>query len=101
MPTLSAAFELSPSAGFLEATRINQPRCARSTCVGWASFLLVDAAIAPIFRYFDILAFESTHQAFDGLERVANWRHALAQRPSIKAAVAEDYATRLRQHLQD
>jgi glutathione S-transferase len=38
---------------------------------------------------------------FDGLERVANWRRALAQRPSVKAAVAEDYATRLRQHLQD
>lgn len=51
---------------------------------------MVDAFIAPIFRYFDMLAFESTHHVFDGLDRVANWRRALAQRPSIKAAVAED-----------
>lgn len=68
---------------------------------GGEDFSMVDAVVAPIFRYFDIIAFESTHQVFDGLERVANWRRALAQRPSIKAAVAEDYATRLRQHLQD
>lgn len=65
------------------------------------NFSMVDAAIAPIFRYFDILAFGSTHPVFDGLERVANWRRALAQRPSIKEAVAQDYATRFLQHLQD
>ncbi|MBD8658489.1 glutathione S-transferase family protein [Oxalobacteraceae sp. CFBP 13730] len=64
-------------------------------------FSMVDVAIAPIFRYFDILAFDSIHPVFDGLERVANWRRALAQRPSIKAAVAQDYATRFLQHLRD
>jgi len=64
-------------------------------------FSMVDAAIAPVFRYFDILDFESTHPVFDGLNRVANWRCALARRPSVEAAVAEDYATRFRRHLQE
>jgi glutathione S-transferase len=64
-------------------------------------FSMVDAVIAPIFRYFDLLAFELNPPVFDGLERVANWRRALAQRPSVKAAVAQDYATRLLQHLQN
>jgi glutathione S-transferase len=32
---------------------------------------------------------------------VANWRRALAQRPSIRAAVAKDYVTRFRKHFQD
>ncbi|RMO84482.1 Glutathione S-transferase [Pseudomonas syringae pv. philadelphi] len=68
---------------------------------GGDHFSMVDAAIAPIFRYFDILAFESNHPAFNGLKRVADWRRALAQRQSIKAAVAKDYASRFVQHLQN
>lgn len=62
---------------------------------------MVDAFIAPVLRYFDLLAFESSHPVFDGLERVAIWRRALARRPSVRAAVADDYAARLRQHLHD
>jgi glutathione S-transferase len=62
-------------------------------------FSMVDAAIAPVFRYFDVLDFESTHHVFVGLKRVANWRLALARRPSIQAAVAQDYGTRFRKHL--
>ena len=68
---------------------------------GGKDFSMVDAFIAPIFRYFDMLAAESSQQLFDGLERIAIWRRALARRPSIRTAVADDYATRLRQHLQD
>lgn len=64
-------------------------------------FSMVDAAIAPVFRYFDILDFEPTHPVFDGLRLIANWRLALAGRSSIQAAVAEDYATRFRKHLQE
>lgn len=64
-------------------------------------FSMVDAAIAPAFRYFDILDFDSTHHVFDGLERVANWRLALARRPSIQMAVAKDYANRFRKHLRE
>ena len=68
---------------------------------GGKAFSMVDAFIAPVFRYFDLLAFESGHPVFDGLERVAIWRRALARRPSVRAAVADDYAARLRQHLHD
>lgn len=62
---------------------------------------MVDIAVAPVFRYFDILGFEPNHQLFDGLNRVADWRRALASRFSIQAAVAEDYAIRFRNHLQE
>ncbi|MNV52342.1 glutathione S-transferase family protein [Variovorax paradoxus] len=67
------------------------------------SFSMVDAVMAPIFRYFDILDFdfEPTHHVFDGLRRVANWRLALARRSSIQAAVTQDYATWLREHLRE
>lgn len=64
-------------------------------------FSMVDAAIAPVFRYFDTLDLGSSHPLFEGLSRVANWRRPLAQRPSVKAAVSEDYATLFRKHLQN
>lgn len=64
-------------------------------------FSMVDAAMAPVFRYFDILGFEPVHPVFDGLKRVADWRRVLARRPSIQAAVPEDYAPLFRMHLQD
>lgn len=60
---------------------------------------MVDIAVAPVFRYFDILGFKPNHQLFDGLSRVADWRSALASRFSIQAAVAEDYAIRFCNHL--
>ena len=58
-------------------------------------FGLVDAAFAPVFRYFD--AFEALAGADlpPGLTRVANWRAALAERPSVAGAVAPDYPGRL------
>lgn len=62
---------------------------------------MVDIAVAPVFRYFDILGHESHHPLFDGLNRVADWRRALASRFSIQAAVAEDYAIRFCKHLQE
>jgi glutathione S-transferase len=58
-------------------------------------FSLVDAVFAPIFRYFDVFDMIAEHGVFDGLPRVANWRKALAARPSVKAAVGDDYAARL------
>ena len=65
------------------------------------TFCMVDIAIAPVFRYFDILGFKPEHRLFIGLHRVAEWRCALASRASIQAAVAEDYAARFRKHLQE
>lgn len=64
-------------------------------------FSMVDAAMAPVFRYFDMLGFEPSHPVFDGLKRVADWRLALAWRPSSQAAVGKDYATLFLTHLQE
>lgn len=58
-------------------------------------FTLVDAVFGPIFRYFD---------SFDGIgdfgilvdkPKTADWRQALAARPSVRDAVAPDYPERL------
>jgi glutathione S-transferase len=61
-----------------------------------ARFSLVDAVFAPIFRYFDVFDTLTPTGVFSGLEKVAGWRAALMQRPSVRAAVAEDYAERLK-----
>jgi glutathione S-transferase len=55
-------------------------------------FGLVDAVFGPVFRYFEVIPPEGL---FDGLPRVQAWRAALAQRPSVRDAVAADYAARL------
>lgn len=58
-------------------------------------FGLVDAAFGPVFRYLD--AFETLAGATlaRDLPRVARWRGALADRPSVAGAVAQDYPERL------
>ncbi len=58
------------------------------------AFSLVDAAFAPVFRYFD---------AFDRLPglmlikqpKLGHWRRMLGARPSVRAAVVPDFADRL------
>lgn len=56
-----------------------------------ARFSLVDAAFAPIFRYYD--TFEATIGLTDlaPFDRIADWRTALAARPSVQNAVSTDY----------
>ena len=60
-----------------------------------ASFSLVDAAFAPAFRYLGVVDHGDTLGLLDGLAGVTRWRDALAERPSVKSAVVEDYAQRL------
>jgi glutathione S-transferase len=64
-----------------------------------ASFSIVDAVFAPVFRYFD--AFESVGEPgfFDHTPRVRAWRAALSARPSVRAAALPDHAERLRDFL--
>ena len=66
------------------------------------AFSLVDAVFAPVFRYFDVFDTIAPTGVFEGLPRVMAWRRALAARPSVRAAVTEDYGARLnvflRQH---
>lgn len=91
----AAAFEakradLAAKAAWLERALADGPWFAG------ARFGLVDAAFAPVFRYFD--AFEAHLPplgVMDGLPRLAAWRAALAARPSVRGAVAPDYPERL------
>lgn len=89
-----AAFEATRSA---LAVRMGQIDAALGDGPWFAgtSFSLVDAAFAPVFRYFD--AFDGFWQGhvFDVAPRTARWRAALAGRPSVRGAVAGDYAARL------
>jgi glutathione S-transferase len=61
-----------------------------------ASFSLVDAVFAPVFRYFDAFDRNGDFGILDGLPCVARWRRSLAARPSVRAAVTDDYDERLR-----
>ena len=58
-------------------------------------FSLVDAAFAPVFRYWDVFDEIAAFGSFDGLPRVQAWRAALAMRESVRLAAAPDYAQRL------
>jgi len=59
------------------------------------AFSLVDAAFAPAFRYFDVLDRLVDLGLFEAAPRTADWRAALAARPSVILAVARDYPARL------
>ncbi len=54
-------------------------------------FSLVDAVFAPAFRYFDLIDRLVDHGIFKDTPKVNAWRKALAERPSVKAAVTPDY----------
>ena len=58
-----------------------------------SAFSVVDAAFAPVFRYFEVI---DPAGLLDRLPRLAAWRGALAARPSVRQAVAADYRQRLR-----
>jgi glutathione S-transferase len=60
-------------------------------------FSLVDAAFAPVFRYFDVFDRVSGVDPFAQTPKVRAWRSALAQRPSVRMAVGADYPALLRE----
>lgn len=61
-----------------------------------AAFSVVDAAFAPVFRYFEVIDEVQAPGLFDALPRLQAWRTALAGRASVREAVAADYPRRLR-----
>lgn len=63
------------------------------------AFHLVDAVYGPIFRYFDTIEADLPLDVFARCERVLRWRRALAQRPSVQAAVSREYPALLRDFL--
>ena len=58
-------------------------------------FTLVDAAFAPAFRYFEVIDDIVGFDVLAGTPKVARWRRALSRRPSVVAAVSDDYSERL------
>ncbi|MGJ4889780.1 glutathione S-transferase family protein [Bradyrhizobium sp. HKCCYLRH3099] len=64
-----------------------------------AQFSLVDAVFAPVFRYFDVFDAYGDLGIFASTPKVRAWREQLAQRPSVKTAVGEDYPQLLRAFL--
>ena len=54
-------------------------------------FSLVDAVFGPVFRYFDTFERIADFGILTGKSKVHSWRMALAERPSVKGAVSENY----------
>jgi glutathione S-transferase len=63
------------------------------------AFSLVDAVFAPVFRYVDAFDRIGDFGILAGKPKLARWRRSLAERPSVRDAVAPDYPERLRAFL--
>ncbi len=59
------------------------------------SFGIVDAAYAPVFRYLDAFETFSDLKLLEHAPAVQGWRQRLANRPSVRAAVLDDFHERL------
>lgn len=60
------------------------------------AFGMVDAAFAPVFRYFDTFDRIGDFGFWNGVPKVQRWREALAVRRSVVEAVSPAYGERLR-----
>lgn len=61
-----------------------------------AAFSLVDAAFAPAFMRFDLLALPEDLELYRARPKVDRWRRALAARPAVRDSVVEDFPERFR-----
>ncbi len=97
------AIETVPDAGVFERHRTAmrakfervEGELAQGPFFAGDGFSLVDAVFAPAFRYFDVFDRLVDLGTFEGLDKVARWRRALAGRPSVRNAVVPDYEARL------
>lgn len=64
-----------------------------------ASFSVVDAVFAPVFRYFDVLDAIDDFGFWNEVPKLQRWRATLAQRRSVADAVRPDYPELLRDFL--
>lgn len=64
-----------------------------------AEFGLVDAAWAPVFRYFDVFDGIADFGILTDLEKTDAWRTRHAARPTVQSAVSPDYPDLLRDFL--
>jgi glutathione S-transferase len=58
-------------------------------------FGMVDAVFGPVFRYYDVFDQIGDFSFFAATPRVRAWRAALAERATVRDAVAADYPQRL------
>jgi len=58
-------------------------------------FSAVDAAFAPVFRYFYVIDPILERDLFANSPALQSWRRALQKRPSVQAAVSETYTRQL------
>ena len=101
------AIETTPDAALFETKRqaLGQKFARLEEVLGAGPFFagsrfsLVDAAFGPVFRYFDVFDIFADLGVLTGKPKVALWRRALAERPSVRSAVASDYPARLRRFL--
>jgi glutathione S-transferase len=67
---------------------------ARVAAAPWfdgEDFSLVDAVFGPVFRYFDVFDGIADFGILSDKPKLAQWRKALAARPSVRSAVSADY----------
>ena len=57
---------------------------------------MIDAVVAPVFRYFATLEAGGERNWFEAMPRVRTWRAALAGRTSVRQAVLPDFSMRMR-----
>jgi glutathione S-transferase len=89
-----AAFEARRKTLAEKFARLEQ-RLGEGPYFDGARFSLVDAVFGPVFRYFDVFDRIADFGILADKPKLAAWRHALAQRPSIARAVKADYPERL------
>ena len=98
-----AGFYTAPDSGTLQRKaaalharfRVMEGQLGSGSWFAGEQFSLVDAVFAPVFRYFDIFDRIGDFGVFGGLPGVAEWRRALAGRPSVQNALSPDYHERL------
>lgn len=96
-------------AGFAAARQALRQRCERlevelaaragGPWFAGAAFSVVDAAFGPVWRYFEVIDPVADTALGAGLPQLQAWRAALAQRASVRQAVAADYPQRLREFI--
>jgi glutathione S-transferase len=101
---IAALYNAPDRSSFLEKQRLLTSRLERlepelmpdGPFFGGRRFSLVDAAFAPVFRYFTVFRHEAGIDILSDLKRLEAWSEALLARTSVKTAVAADYGERLR-----
>ncbi|WP_307236647.1 glutathione S-transferase family protein [Pararhizobium capsulatum] len=87
---IAASIGLKARLRQLEATLDRGPYFSGS------DFSLVDAAFAPVFRYFDVFDTFVDLEIVKDLPKVQDWRRALSERPSVQVAACNTYPEKLR-----